>query len=366
MDVLSAAVPTSHQPVITFDTLVKNACRVIRNAESPEISEAGKQELLAILTKTKQSTLSESDKQLYVRTAYGLFLNDPRLNAETLELQNIKQSSAPVVIKEGLMYLQIPQGKYIVLEKLTPTNLEAWKAYADNEYTPYMRLSNFATILEEMDEGPQKASLMWMEFRQDASGINYFLARINKGISTEYDKWIAYVYDDSINTLLTERNSPAVIPPDNIEMVMTVQVSNKHKAYSPMGISRTVASAKKIYKKRQQGIMEAKMEPSLSIWFHALICKMVQEKYKNVDTFWTTPVSPMRKILTRALFPDEILPSLKDNAAVWRNIKEETKNRLAKKILENRFIDFPWASDNEFVGMSMQIRASDLLETILP
>jgi hypothetical protein len=305
----------------TFSGFVKKMCTGIRNAETLEHELAFAQELLGSLEKTNYTTLSEADKQLYIRAAYGLFVGNLDLTATNPAMQEAKKLAIPIALNGELVVMQTPLGKLVVLEKLTTQNQPAWLKYAETEYT-YLRLGGDFDDFMNMPEGPEKEPLMWIEFRKDISGIMYFHSRIQAGIENRYDKWIAYVYSRDIATLTAERKSAEIINPDHIEMVMTVQASKDFNAYSPIGISRTVDCAKKMLKNKTDGKSEDKIEPPIAVWFHALTCKIVQTKYSNIDRFWTLPVHTMRRILIKALFPHIKFPSTqKKTSSVGRFYK---------------------------------------------
>lgn len=366
IDSTSAAAPAELQS--DFNDGVKAVCHAIRDTDDPAAELAAKHDLLDCLTSADFSKLSDLEKHLYERAAYGLFLCDPRLESEKQELQVIKKLATPVIFNDNLVYIQMPSGKLIVLEKLTAVNQPAWLQYATAEYKPYIRLGNFKDLIENMEEGLEKQSLMWMEFRPDISGIQYFHSRIEAGEKAGYDKWIAYVYGSSAEILIAERKNSSAIIPNHIEMVMTVQASQNYDTYSPMGISRTVFAAKQMLADKNAGRVVEKIKPSLSIWFHALTCKLVQTKYPNINKFWTTPVPNMQRILIKSLLPDMKSPDLKETASAWRAFfeQEPQKAKLATKVSSNR-LKLPWSDEMEFgTGLPTEISAKNLLSTIFP
>ncbi|CAO4841211.1 MAG: hypothetical protein CNLJKLNK_01068 [Holosporales bacterium] len=139
---------------------------------------------------------------------------------------------------------------------------------------------------------------------------------------------------------LFEQHQQGFIEERDMDMVMTIQAKSDLNVYSPMGISRTISGAKRMYQAQKEGTL-TRPTVNTSILFHVLAAKIVKNIYPQVDTFKTTPIKNMRLILAQALNPDvKINPNNQDTTLALKKVTVGNENDEC----------VPWIHDFEFMA----------------
>lgn len=327
-----------------------------RTTETPTANDIEK-ELIALSSRIRISDSHEERIELKKRIAALLETQDG------IESEQVSQISRALAITAGspegvvhslsktMYYIQGPSGYSVVMEKLTEENIKNWKEYV-RTITHYFRISfpskeDLSYCVTE--EGyPDK----WRKYLLTSEGLGFFKSRV-EGFKkdTPYDIWVSYITCTNLNALLTEREH-GQINEDSVEMIMSIQASNRCNVYSPMGISRTVAGAKKMLFMEESREKQEKKYLSSSIWLHLLSARIVKDLYPNIDTFFTTPIRNMRIILAQNLNPHICFrkPMVIQYGVEFESQYVEIPEDAKKATSFDKNKSIPWIFEFEFLG----------------
>ncbi len=345
-------------------------CSAIRTSDG-DVSAQEKQLLISLsrITETQLASLGKEAQAIYRNAAYGFFLNYPGAPADNPELKKMHDLAIPVVLSKEMLFITLPEGgMFVVLEKITDSNIKAWRQYVQNEINyDSPELYSIGAVKEDKLED----NIKFIKYIKGGAGLSYFKGRINHWKQElTYDMWIAYVTRTSPYDL-QKKHLTGEITPDDLDMAMTLQAKDGLETYSPMGISRTIAWAKRMYADEKAGkLAQQQITTPLSVCFHALTCRLVQTIYPAVRTFWTTPTKEMRIILASALNP-HLGIKVKDKltAEQIQKVKKVTCG-------SNSIPETPWGDHYHFGSLASAlggygplgttIAAKDLLRVIFP
>ncbi|CAO5675075.1 MAG: hypothetical protein HEEMFOPI_01005 [Holosporales bacterium] len=223
-------------------------------------------------------------------------------------------------LSSTFFYIKGPDDYYVVLEKITPENIDAWVEISGRIASKAFLFGDGSDAWIKSQSGTEEEKdrlFEWRKYLRNDLGISYFIKRLEtyKYINIRNidpssplldDMYVAYLTKVDPNVLFPQRAKGEIgtdgWPGNDFDMVMTIQAKHGVQVYSPMGISRSVDGAKRYFQAVKNGT-EKKYPISLSTVFHVLSAKIVQHIYPEVDTFMTLPTLHMRLILAQNLNP---------------------------------------------------------------
>lgn len=263
---------------------------------------------------------------IFGRIAYGAFIArsdfEPQEGSMTTSmLKKCKDDATPRQLGDNVSYIYCPElQSWMVLERLSEQSRDWWKEYSrecdvitsvryvsrDSRYK-HLKESVYGFIRETLD--PQHY-------------ISYL---------TRYDPKTFYPFSGTVQA-------------DKIGMLATVHADENQGIYTPFGITRTFEEAGRrvAYEKEHNMDLPKPSQPE-SVFFHALLARLVAHKFANVKNFWTVPLPPMQTILLQATHPDIVvlmgkpMGEVRNKDAVFPFVKQKQRIQVGGALPEG-----PW------------------------
>lgn len=285
---------------------------------------------------------------IFKRAAYAAFVARPDFvpqvnNKTTAILMQCKDDATPK-LGHNVCYVCCPELEaWMVLEKLTKESLQLWLDYSSN-----CDAKNTTSVRYQVSDP---------RYKFVKEGMYRFI------IATLKSKYyIAYLAGENPSTLYPFDGK---VPADKIRMLATVHADDKHKIYTPFGITRTFEeAARRVQYEKENGKDYPKPSQPESVFFHSLLARLVSYKFSNVQSFWTVPLPPMQTILLQATHPDVPIQMMKDGmgriqnrGAIMPLVRQKERIQIGGEVPEPK---------NEWTNMIHEQSSNEELRTTIP